>query len=82
MDADSQHDPIFIKYFLEVDEDISLVLGTRLFEKDMPLHRRISNKLICLIISFICGSVIQDSHCGYRRYRLIDIESEIFFETG
>jgi glycosyltransferase involved in cell wall biosynthesis len=82
LDADSQHDPRLITMFLEVNEDISLVLGTRRFDKDMPYHRRISNKLTSLIISFLSGNAIQDSQCGYRRYKLNDICSEIFIETG
>ena len=82
LDADSQHDPRLIEMFLEVNENISLVLGTRKFEKDMPYHRRISNKLTSLIISFLSGEMIQDSQCGYRRYKLNDICSEIFIETG
>ena len=82
LDADSQHDPALIKNFVEVNEDISLVLGIRKFEKDMPYHRRISNQLTSLIISFLCGEIIQDSQCGYRRYKLIDVGSEIFIETG
>ena len=68
LDADSQHDPRLIEMFLEVNEDISLVLGTRIFNKDMPYHRRISNKLTSLIISFLSSETIQDSQCGYRRY--------------
>ena len=68
LDADSQHDPKLIKIFSEVNEDISLVLGTRIFEKDMPYHRRISNKLTSLIISFLSGDAIKDSQCGFRRY--------------
>ena len=82
LDADSQHDPTLIKMFLEINEDISLVLGTRKFEKDMPSHRRISNKISSLIISLLSGETIQDSQCGYRRYKLIDISSENFIETG
>ena len=82
LDADSQHDPKLIEMFLEVNENISLVLGTRKFGKDMPCHRRISNKLTSLIISFLSGEMIQDSQCGYRRYKLNEICSEIFIETG
>ena len=82
LDADSQHDPRLIKMFIEVNEDISLVLGARKFEKDMPYHRRISNKLTSLIISLLSGEKIQDSQCGYRRYKLNEICSEIFIETG
>ena len=82
LDADSQHDPKLIEMFLEVNEDISLVLGARKFEKDMPYHRRISNKLTSLIISLLSGEMIQDSQCGFRRYKLNEICSEIFIETG
>jgi len=82
LDADSQHDPILIKRFLEISQDISLVLGTRRFEKDMPYHRRISNKLTSWIISLLSSEEIQDSQCGYRRYKLTDICSENFIETG
>ena len=82
LDSDSQHDPKLIKMFLEVNEDISLVLGARKFEKDMPYHRRISNKLTSLIISLLSGEMIQDSQCGYRRYKLNEICSEIFIESG
>ena len=82
LDSDSQHDPKLIEMFLEVNEDISLVLGARKFEKDMPYHRRISNKLTSLIISLLSGEMIQDSQCGFRRYKLNEICSEIFIETG
>jgi len=82
LDADLQHDPRFIKMFLDVNEDVSLVLGVRKFEKDMPYHRRISNKLTSLIISFLSTENIKDSQCGYRRYKLIDICSENFIENG
>jgi len=82
LDADSQHDPRLIEMFLEVNEDISLVLGIRKFDNDMPYYRRISNKLTSFIISFLSSETIQDSQCGYRRYKLIDICSENFIETG
>ena len=82
LDADSQHDPRLIEIFLEVNENVSLVLGTRKFETGMPYHRRISNKLTSLIISLLSSETIQDSQCGYRRYKLIDIYSEKFIETG
>ena len=58
------------------------LIGIRKFEKDMPYHRRISNKLTSLIISFLSSETIKDSQCGYRRYKLNDICSEIFIESG
>ena len=82
LDADSQHDPRLIKMFIEVDEDVSLVLGVRKLEKGMPYNRRISNKLTSLIISFLTSKRIRDSQCGYRRYKLIDISTNEFIEMG
>ena len=82
IDADSQHDPELINSFLEFDANINLVLGTRNFTEDMPIHRRISNKLTSYIISLLCGKTVLDSQCGYRRYKLKDVCSESFHEKG
>ena len=82
IDADYQHDPELINSFLEYDENINLVLGTRNFTEDMPIHRRISNKLTSYIISLLCGKTVLDSQCGYRRYKLKDVCSESFQEKG
>jgi len=82
LDADSQHDPELINSFLAFDGDISLILGIRNFTEDMPIHRRISNKLTSFIISLICNEMVLDSQCGYRRYKLIDVCSESFNENG
>ena len=82
IDADHQHDPELINSFLEFDENINLVLGTRNFTEDMPIHRRISNKLTSYIISLLCGKTVLDSQCGYRRYKLKDVCSESFHEKG
>ena len=82
MDADSQHDPNILKSFIEVNENISIVLGNRYFNANMPLHRRISNKLTSSVISFICQEKILDSQCGYRRYKLDNVFSETYMEHG
>ena len=82
IDADYQHDPELINSFFEFDENINLVLGTRNFTEDMPIHRRISNKLTSYIISLLCRKTILDSQCGYRRYKLKNVCSESFHETG
>ena len=82
IDADYQHDPELINSFLEYDENINLVLGTRNFTEDMPIHRRISNKFTSYIISLLCGKTVLDSQCGYRRYKLKNVCSEYFHEKG
>ena len=82
LDADSQHDPSIIPDFLDMDENISIVCGRRSFNGSMPLHRRFSNIITSLILSFICNKKLFDSQCGYRRYRLQDVCAETFTETG
>ena len=82
MDADSQHDPNMLESFLEVNENISIVLGNRSFDRNMPLHRRVSNRLTSSLLSFICNVRIFDSQCGYRRYRIDDVLSESYMEDG
>ncbi len=82
LDADFQHDPQLVDSFIKIHEDTSIVLGRRDFNKEMPIHRRLSNKITSSIISYICGKRILDSQCGYRRYKLSDVCSEKFIENG
>ena len=82
MDADSQHDPNILQSFIDVNENIGIVLGSRQFNTHMPLHRRISNKLTSSVISYICHEQILDSQCGYRRYKLDNVCSETYMESG
>ena len=82
LDADNQHDPEYLPLFLECDENISIVLGVRNFNSIMPLHRKLSNKLTSQIISWLCNKNILDSQCGYRRYRLKDLCSKTYSESG
>ncbi len=82
LDADNQHDPEILPLFLECDENISIVIGTRNFNSKMPFHRKLSNKLTSNIISRMCKTKILDSQCGYRRYRLRDVCSKTYSESG
>jgi len=70
LDADLQHDPIYIDDFIKADSDINLVIGARNFSKKMPFLRRFSNKVTSFMISAIVGKKILDSQSGYRRYKL------------
>ena len=56
--------------FLNIDERINIVIGARDFNRNMPFHRRISNKITSYIISILTGKKILDSQSGYRRYKL------------
>jgi len=82
LDADSQHDPIFIPEFLSVDTKISIVYGNRNFNENMPFFRKLSNLATSKIVTLICHQSVFDSQCGYRRYRLQDVCKEIFYEKG
>ncbi len=93
LDADLQHDPEYIKKFINIDSKVDVVIGSRTFGGDMPLLRRFSNTITSLIVSVIAGRKINDSQSGYRRYRLkkspfnkciesgFQFESEILINT-
>jgi len=70
IDADGQHDPKFIPYFIEKISEFDIVVGNRLFDmKFMPIHRRASNLLTSKLLSIKTGIKILDSQCGFRAYR-------------
>ncbi len=70
LDGDGQHLPRnafnFIglaKYF----KDIEVFIGDRMWqEKEIPLVRRITNKIISALVSWLCKQKIPDTQCGYR----------------
>ncbi len=72
MDADGQHSVEDIPQFLEAIEkhpDSGIIIGTREKRvKTMPIERIFSNVTTSRILSFICGTEISDSQCGYRAY--------------
>ena len=70
IDADFQHDPNYIKNFINTDKSFSLVLGKRNFSDKMPIHRKFSNTITSYIISLLTKSLINDSQCGFRRYEV------------
>lgn len=70
LDADLQHDPKFIPDFLNALINYDIVIGNRLKNlKDMPLQRRISNKLTSYLLTKKTGQKINDSQCGFRAFR-------------
>ena len=70
LDADLQHDPKFIPDFLKALKNYDIVIGNRLKNlKDMPLQRRISNKLTSYLLTKKTGQKIHDSQCGFRAFR-------------
>lgn len=97
MDADGQHAPADIPLFLEKSRrtDAGLILGNRMEKiKSMPRVRRLTNKVMSFILSFIARQRIPDSQCGYRLIKRkvleavslsssnYEIESELLIEAG
>lgn len=75
LDADNQHDPKFIPELLDKLKFFDIVIGNRLDDlKNMPVHRRLSNKITSLLLTLRTGQKISDSQCGYRAYKKRVIE--------
>jgi len=69
MDADGQHPPESIPWFLDAVNaaNATFVMGNRLDDvSSMPRHRRLSNRLTSLLLSWKTGQKIRDSQCGFR----------------
>lgn len=97
LDADGQHDPVYIPEFLSSlkANPKSLVVGSRdLTARSMPFHRKLSNNITSLMLSLRTGTPILDAQVGYRSYPLSDsrlwdsiedgfqFESDVFFKAS
>lgn len=69
MDSDGQHEPADIPRFLARlrENNADILIGARVLERRrMPLHRRLNNKLISKVGSWLCGQKIVDFQSGFR----------------
>ena len=69
MDADGQHLPTEIPYFLETAArgEADIILGDRMSNpRGMPLERRFTNWFLSSILSSVVGQQIPDTQCGFR----------------
>ena len=66
----------------KADQNIDFLLGCREFSKPMPLSRIISNTITSKIITILKTKTINDSQCGYRRYKINMIKNLTFLENG
>jgi len=95
LDADLQHLPEEIPRFLDHNDGLRLLLGTRRIKKGlMPPERRLSNNLTSLIVSVFSSQRVRDSQSGFRliptsllrstRLKTVnyDFESELLFKAG
>ncbi len=70
IDADLQHKPEEIPLLIHELNNFDIVIGNRLNNLvNMPLHRRMSNKITSFLLSMKTGQKIIDSQCGFRAYR-------------
>jgi len=95
IDADLQHNPDEIPLLIYELNNYDIVIGNRLNNLvNMPLHRRMSNKITSFLLSLKTGKKIIDSQCGFRAYRAevikniktvkngYDAESEIIIKAS
>lgn len=95
IDADLQHKPDEIPLLIYELNNYDIVIGNRLNNLvNMPLHRRMSNKITSFLLSLKTGKNIIDSQCGFRAYRAevikniktvkngYDAESEIIIKAS
>ena len=69
IDADGQHNPQFIPFFINTLEqgNFDIIIGSRMKDiRNMPFHRIFSNKTTSKFVSWRIGQRIIDSQSGYR----------------
>lgn len=71
LDGDGQHAPsdipTFIESLVQDPHGTGIVVGNRMSDtKDMPLVRFFTNKTLSRLISFLAGTKIVDTQCGFR----------------
>ena len=82
LDADLQHNPKHIEEFIQVDPAVNIVIGKRSFNSEMPIHRRMSNKITSFLVSILAKRKVLDSQSGYRRYKLDSDSFKFCYENG
>lgn len=66
MDADGQHEPEEIPFFLKKLKNKDIVFGYRKFTKTMPIVFRFGNNVINTATRILYGIKLKDTQCGYR----------------
>ncbi len=69
LDGDGQHDPDCIPSFMLNMEDNELIIGSRFKNgnpENMPVWRKLSNKITTGLIKFVTGYDLTDSQSGFR----------------
>jgi len=94
MDADGQHDPAEIPYFLNALRSNEIVFGYRKQAQSMPTVLKFGNRVINNTLKTLFRINIKDTQCGYRaftaasytkiRWRATDyfMETEMIVKAG
>ncbi len=70
LDADGQHDPSYIPYFLNaIKNGADYVCGNRDLSK-YPFNRKIGNWGLKVLTNLLCPTGIMDTECGFRAFSL------------
>jgi len=70
LDADGQHDPKYIPYFIEaIKNGADYVCGKRDLSR-YPFNRKIGNFGLTFLTNLLCPTGIMDTECGYRALKL------------
>lgn len=85
LDADGQHDPRYIPYFLNaIKNGADYVCGKRDLSK-YPFNRKIGNWGLKVLTNLLCPTGIMDTECGFRALSLdaakkIDLKAKNYGE--
>lgn len=85
MDADGQHNPSDIPFFLNryTEDRPDIIIGNRMTKKErIPKYRYYTNLVGIYFISRASGQIIDDSQSGFRLYRKEVIERIPLNTTG
>ncbi len=70
LDSDGQHDPAEIPKLIEpiLAGEADITIGHRLQSEEMPLYRRIGNKLLTALLRKAARAPVLDTQSGFRAY--------------
>jgi glycosyltransferase involved in cell wall biosynthesis len=82
IDADGQHRVSEITDFLKMNGEFDIIIGERRdILRRMPLDRRLTNKMVNLVVSLLSGIRTTDVQCGFR-YIDLRVLDEIRLKTN
>ena len=70
VDADGQHDPVFAPALVDALSSADVAIGARdRRSREMPLGRRLTNRLSAAAVAHCIGRPVADAQSGYRAFR-------------